>query len=95
MIILVPLSLSNCPQTHINMDKPKVIKYVFLLLLTITFCSFNIGVLVRYFKKETTFSLNNQEVNYYEMPAMTFCFTPNTKPSVLQKYNFKQKKLII
>ena len=88
MIIFVLLSLSICPQTLINMDKPKIVKYVFLLLLTITFCGFNIGALVKYFKKETTFSLNNQEVDQYEMPAMSFCFTPSTKPSVLQKYNF-------
>ena len=65
-------------------------KHFFLLVLTICFCIFVKNVFVKYIEGSTTFTTELKEKSSIDMPTLTFCNRPSVKPSILEKYGYKQ-----
>ena len=64
---------------------------LFLILLILFYFGYFIFVLDSYSKKITNTMTSENFVIQMEPPAITICFDPPFKPSVMEKYNISQK----
>ena len=72
------------------MEAITLAKNFWLLLLTICFCIFVKNVIVKYVEGSTAFTTELKDEPNINMPTLISCNAPSVKPSILEKYNYKE-----
>ena len=65
----------------------KLIKGIVLISLVITFGFFIKEVWIKFTDQATNYMQSFNKVDFYEVPTVTICFNPSTKPSMKKQYN--------
>ena len=65
----------------------KLIKAVILIGLVVTFALFIQEVWIKFTEQATNYRQSFKQVDSYETPIITICFSPTKKPSMKQHYN--------